>query len=55
MEDIVVFLKALQEAVEAEQREFTCPLCGSTAKWSRASGNGHVHCGCKGCGIRVAE
>lgn len=55
MENIILFLSSLQEAVEAEQREFTCPICGSTAEWSLASGNGHVHCSCKGCGIKFAE
>lgn len=55
MEDIFVFIEALREAIETDQQEFTCPICGSATEWSRESNNGHVHCSCKGCGIRVAE
>lgn len=55
MEEMIIFINALQEAVKANKKAFVCPICGGTVKWAKASGNGHVHCSCTGCGIRVAE
>lgn len=49
------FLQALAEAQEIGSHEFTCPLCGSTARWVRASVNNHLHARCDGCGISVIE
>ena len=48
-------LKALQEAVKADKRAFSCPICGGTVKWSRCPENGHIHAGCDRCGIMCAE
>lgn len=55
MDKIVEFLKAQQEAEEKGEYEFVCPICGGKAWWGRAEGNGHLHCGCQGCGIMVCE
>lgn len=55
MKEIERFLKKLNEAVEKDEHTFTCPLCGNEAHWSRATGNGHLHCVCKGCGILMME
>lgn len=55
MEKFIVFLKALQEAVQADKKAFNCPLCGGTVKWARASGNGHIHASCDRCGAVCAE
>ena len=55
MENIILFLSALQEAVEADKRAFVCPICGGTVKWARTSENGHIHAGCDSCGIMCAE
>lgn len=49
------FLKAQHEAEEAGKEEFTCPVCGGNAWWGRASINGHLHCGCEKCGMKVIE
>lgn len=55
MDEIVEFLKAQAKAEEAGQEEFKCPICGGEAWWGLAEGNGHLHCGCQGCGIQVME
>ena len=55
MDEIVEFLKAQDEAEKAGQEEFKCPICGGKAWWGRSELNGHLHCGCEGCGIRVCE
>lgn len=55
MDSIFTFMKAQQEAEEAGQHEFTCPLCGTTAVWVRSPYNNHLSCGCKGCGFRLME
>lgn len=55
MEEMIVFINALQEAVAADKRAFVCPICGGTVKWARASENGHIHAGCDRCGIMCAE
>lgn len=52
---IIKFIMAQQKAEEKGEHTFICPLCGNEAHWSRATVNGHLHCGCKGCGIRMAE
>lgn len=51
MEKVTAFMAAQQEAEKDGKQEFTCPLCGATAKWSRASRNNHLHAGCSGCGF----
>lgn len=51
----IEFLKALAEAQKIGEHEFTCPLCGSIARWSRAAGNNHLHARCNGCGISIME
>ena len=55
IDEIVAFLKARQEAEEQGKQEFTCPLCGATARWGRSSYNNHLHCSCQGCGFRMME
>ena len=52
---VLKFMMAQQKAEEKGEHTFTCPLCGNEAHWSRVTDNGHLHCGCKGCGIRMAE
>lgn len=54
-ESIIKFLKAQHEAEEAGKEEFTCPVCGGNARWGRAALNGHLHCGCEKCGMKVIE
>ena len=53
MKAVEKFLRKQQEAEEQGEYHFLCPICGGEAHWSRISG--HLHCGCKGCGIRMAE
>lgn len=53
MKEIQRFLEKRNEAEEKGERYFICPLCGGEAHWTRVSG--HLHGGCKGCGIRIAE
>ena len=55
MEEMVIFINALQEAVKDNKKAFVCPICGGTVKWAKASGNGHIHAGCDRCGIMCAE
>lgn len=59
MEDIIeklnAFMKAQQAAEKEDRQDFACPLCGGEARWSRAPGNNHLHCGCKKCGFRMME
>ena len=50
---ILKFMMAQQKAEEKDEHNFMCPLCGGEAHWTRISG--HLHSGCKGCGIRIAE
>ena len=54
-EQAIEFMKAQQEAEQAGNNEFTCPLCGGKAWWSRSSYNNHLHAGCHGCGMRMME
>ena len=54
-DDAFSFLAALNQAVEENQQEFTCPICGGNAHWSRSQINGHIHAGCTECRIRVLE
>lgn len=51
----LAFMKAQQEAEARGEQEFTCPLCGARAKWTRAPENNHLHCGCSGCGMKIME
>lgn len=53
MKAVEKFLRKQQEAEERGELHFLCPICGGEAHWSRISG--HLHCGCRGCGIRMAE
>lgn len=55
MDKITLFLEAQQEAEEKGEHEFVCPICGGQAWWGRSDLNGHLHCGCEGCGIRMME
>ena len=55
MEDIVVFLNALKDAVEADKKAFSCPICGGTVKWAKDTESGHIHAACDRCGIMCAE
>ena len=52
-ERMFTFMKARQEAEEAGQKHFTCPLCGGDAWWGRARLNNHLRCRCNGCGISI--
>lgn len=59
MEDIIKnlneFMKSQQQAEKEGQHEFTCPLCGATARWDRSTYNNHLHCHCFGCGFGMME
>ena len=55
MGKVIEFLAAQAKAEEAGQEEFKCPICGGKAWWGRAEENGHLHCGCHGCGIRIVQ
>ena len=55
MEAVRDFLEALSKAEDAGEKEFVCPLCGGKASWGRSPGNGHIHAGCDGCGMRIME
>ncbi len=55
MSEIILFLKAQQEAEEKGEKEFVCPLCGGTAIWARSSYNKHLRCKCEKCGIKMME
>lgn len=55
MDEIFVFLEAMQEAEEQGEHEFMCPLCGGDAWWKRSNYNGHFHAGCDKCGMLVME
>ena len=55
MEAIFKYLKAEQEAEENGKNEFTCPLCGGKAWWTRSAYNGHKHSSCTRCGFYVGE
>ena len=52
---VLEFLKAQQKAEETGEKQFKCPLCGGDAWWQRSSYNGHLHCGCEGCGFLMME
>lgn len=54
-EEIITFIKAQQKAEQEGRYEFTCPLCGATAKWGRTPYNNHLYCGCQGCGFKMME
>ena len=55
MEGALKFLAALNKAEKENRQEFTCPVCGGDASWTRSPYNGHIHAGCAKCGIRVLE
>ena len=55
MEALGDFLAAFSKAEDAGEKEFVCPLCGGKAFWGRSPGNGHIHAGCDGCGMRIME
>lgn len=55
MKDMFTFLKAQQIAEEDGQSEFTCPVCGGKAWWSRSSYNNHLHCRCEKCGLGMIQ
>lgn len=54
IEDMFSFMVAASDAVKDRGKvyEFTCPLCGRTAKAAKAKSNGHLHAVCK-CGIQI--
>ena len=52
-DDAFSFLAALNQAVEENRQEFTCPICGGGASWTRSPFNGHIHAGCTKCRIRA--
>ncbi|MEI1256017.1 hypothetical protein V8Q34_14860 [Blautia sp. JLR.GB0024] len=47
--------KAGKDLKRGKSKEFICPLCGGKAYAARARINGHLHAGCKKCGIRVMQ
>ena len=53
IEEMMSFMVAASDAVKDRGKvyEFTCPLCGRTAKAARAKSNGHLHAVCE-CGIQ---
>lgn len=55
IEKMFAFLKAQQDAEEAGEKEFKCPLCGGRAWWGRVKINNHLHCGCEKCGYKIMQ
>lgn len=55
MKDALEFLAALNKAEKENRQEFTCPICGGDASWTRSPLNGHIQAGCTKCRIRVLE
>lgn len=53
--EILDFIESVVEAQRVGNREFTCPVCGGKAKWSRAECNGHIRAKCDECGITLIE
>ena len=45
---------ALDGVPNGTEKDFTCPLCGMTARGIKSNYNGHIHASC-GCGMRVIE
>ena len=54
-DEAFAFVAALNTAVQENRQEFTCPICGGDASWTRSQYNGHIHAGCTKCRIRVLE
>lgn len=54
-EDILLFLKAQDEAEERKEESFICPLCGGVAIWGRSRENNHLYAWCRGCGFKLIE
>lgn len=54
-EQMVTFLKALNEAERDGKKEFVCPLCGGIVVMRKAESNGHVHAYCNKCFMEVHE
>ena len=55
IDQITAFIEAQQEAEKEGQQEFTCPLCGGPAMWSRFPYNNHLWCKCRCCGFLMRE
>lgn len=54
--DKISHVLAAQLKAELEgEKEFTCPLCQGTAKWTRAEINKHLWIKCNDCGFKFYE
>ena len=53
--EVCMFLDAQDKAEQKGEHEFTCPLCGGKAYWSRSSYNNHLHAKCNGCDMVIME
>lgn len=54
-DDMIRFMKAMDQALNEGKQEYTCPICGGTVRVSVAKYNGHAHAYCDGCGMRLME
>lgn len=53
--EFFAYLEALQKAIEADEHDFTCPICGGEAHWERSEYNGHIHSRCEQCKTTLME
>ena len=53
--NILVFIEAVETAMEKGDRHFTCPICGGEGEWFKSKVNGHIHAWCNKCDIELDE
>lgn len=53
--EILVFIEAVETAMEKGDRHFTCPICGGEGEWFKSKVNGHIHAWCNKCDIELNE
>lgn len=53
--EILVFIEAVETAIEKGDRHFTCPICGGDGEWFKSKVNGHIHAWCNKCDIELNE
>ena len=53
--NILVFIEAVETAMEKGDRHFTCPICGGEGEWFKSKVNGHIHAWCNKCDIELNE
>lgn len=53
--EILVFIEAVETAMEKGDMHFTCPICGGDGEWFKSKVNGHIHAWCNKCDIELNE